>query len=239
MTKSISRLILLITTFIVLAYSQNSDDNNENRTLNYYLDDGKIYSIEEKQSYFNVIIKEIIFCIKAPCIPPIIDTISIRKEEDCKALNLLFEQIFKNSNLKEISIYEEEQLTKDQIDTIFKIFESNNIISKLEYKIINNLEYYNKIYSEKGFSYKMENDSVIYTVAMGRKPSSGYYIDVKKIKIKGNSVIIFIKETSPGKNEGVDDVLTYPIVQVKFNKLPTKITVINYDTNENYSLVYL
>ena len=238
MIKSISKLILLITTFLSLAYSQSSENNNENRTLNYYLD-GKIYSIEEKQSYFNVIIKEIIFCINAPCILPIIDTISISKEEDSKALNLLFEQIFKNSNLKEISIYEEEQLTKDQIDTIFKIFESNNIISKLEYKIINNLDYYNKIYSEKGFSYKMENDSVIYTVAMGRKPSSGYSIDVKKIKIKGNSVIIFIKETSPEKNKGVDDVLTYPIVQVKFNKLPTKITVINYETNENYSLVYL
>ena len=234
-----TKLILIFSTFLILVCSQNSENNNKvSRTLNYYLD-GKIYSIEEKNNYFNIVIKEQVVCVMEPCIPPIIDTISIRKEEDCKALKLLFEEIFKNSNLKEKSIYDGEILTNEQIDIIFKILENNNIISKLEYKIINNLSSYNQKYSQKGFSYETENDSVIYTVAMGEKTTGGYSIDVKKVKIKGNSAIIYVREKIPGENEAVTDAFTYPIVQVKFNKFPTKITVLNYDTNETYSLVYL
>ena len=235
MTKS----ILIFSTFLILVFSQNSEnDNNVSRILNYYLD-GKIYSIEEKNNYFNIVIKEQVVCVMEPCIPPIIDTMSINKEEDCKALKLLFEEIFKNSNLNEKSIYDGELLTNEQKDIIFKILESNNIISKLEYKIINNLSSYNQKYSQKGFSYETKNDSVIYTVAMGEKTTGGYSIDVKKVKIKGNSAIIYVREKIPGENEVVTDAFTYPIVQVKFNKFPTKITVLNYDTNETYSLVNL
>ena len=234
-----TKLILIFSTFLILVSSQNSENNNNvSRTLNYYLD-GKIYSIEEKNNYFNIVIKEQVVCVMEPCIPPIIDTMSINKEEDCKALKLLFEEIFKNSNLKEKSIYDGELLTNEQIDIIFKILENNNIISKLEYKIINNLSSYNQKYSQKGFSYETENDSVIYTVAMGEKTTGGYSIDVKKVKIKGNSAIIYVREKIPGENEVVTDAFTYPIVQVKFNKFPTKITVLNYDTNETYSLIYL
>ena len=235
MTKS----ILIFSTFLILVFSQNSEnDNNVSRTLNYYLD-GKIYSIEEKNNYFNIVIKEQVVCVMEPCIPPIIDTMSINKEEDWKALKLLFEEIFKNSNLNEKSIYDGELLTNEQKDIIFKILENNNIISKLEYKIINNLSCYNQKYSQKGFSYETKNDSVIYTVAMGEKTTGGYSIDVKKVKIKGNSAIIYVREKIPGENEVVTDAFTYPIVQVKFNKFPTKITVLNYDTNETYSLVNL
>ena len=69
---------------------------------------------------------------------------------------------------------------------------------------------------------------------MGRKPTAGYSIDVKEVKIEGDSATIYVIEKSPGKDDMVDDVLTYPIVQVKFNKLPSSVEVLNYETGESF-----
>jgi hypothetical protein len=44
-----------------------------------------------------------------------------------------------------------------------------------------------KQYNERGYYYEKENDTLICTIAMGEKPSGGYYIEIKKVKIKGNS----------------------------------------------------
>ena len=69
---------------------------------------------------------------------------------------------------------------------------------------------------------------------MGEKPSGGYSIGIQKIKIKGNRVSIYISEKVPGKDEDVTDALTYPIVQVKFNHLPSFVEVINYETGDTF-----
>ena len=69
---------------------------------------------------------------------------------------------------------------------------------------------------------------------MGQKPSAGYSIDVKEVKIQGDIATIYVTEKSPKKDEGQDDVLTYPIVQVKFNKMPSNLEVINYETGEKF-----
>ena len=67
---------------------------------------------------------------------------------------------------------------------------------------------------------------------MGEKTSGGYSIEVKEVKIKGDSATIYVTEKSPGKEDIVTDALTYPIVQVKFNKFPSSIEVISYDSGE-------
>ena len=69
---------------------------------------------------------------------------------------------------------------------------------------------------------------------MGEKPTAGYSIEIQKVKIKGNNASIYVSEKVPGKDEMVDDVITYPFVQVKFNHLPYIIEIINYETGENY-----
>ena len=69
---------------------------------------------------------------------------------------------------------------------------------------------------------------------MGEKPTAGYSIEIQKVKIKGNNVSIYVSEKVPGKEEMVDDVITYPIVQIKFNHLPSIIEIIDYETGENY-----
>ena len=69
---------------------------------------------------------------------------------------------------------------------------------------------------------------------MGRRPSAGYSINIKKTKIKGFDVAIYVSEKEPGKGEMVDVVLTYPIVQIKFNSYPHRIEVFNYDNGEEY-----
>ena len=101
----------------------------------------------------------------------------------------------------------------------------------LEYEIINISNYGNMKYEKRGYIYEIKDDSVIYTIAMGKMPTSGYSIDIKKIKIKGNNASIFVTEKIPN---GGDNVLTYPIVQIIFNHLPSSVEVINYETGENY-----
>ena len=207
--------------------------SNETRILNYYNNDGKIYSIEEKENNFTVVIKDQIFCIRAPCIPPIIDEIPIKKKEDCDILRVLFDVIFKDSNIKEKHVFDED-INNEQIEVIIKVLVNNKIISRLEYEIINSLNQYDIKYRERGYFYEIEDDNVIYTIAMGEQARGGYSIDVKKIKIKGNSATIYVTEKVPGKEEAVTDALTYPIVQVKFNQFPSRITILNYETGERF-----
>ena len=217
-------LIILIISFI----SINSQDF---RILNYYHKDGKIYSIEEGEDNFKILTKEVIFCITTPCIPPVLDEKIIENKEDIRSLKLLFDEIFVDSKVKELNAIEGE-LADEQLEIILNVLKKNKIIIILEYKIINNLGQYNGIFRRRGYLYKIEGDSVIYTIAMGEKTSGGYSIEVKEVKIKGDSATIYVTEKSPGKEDIVTNALTYPIVQVKFNKFPSSIEVISYDSGE-------
>ena len=217
-------LIILIISFI----SINSQDF---RILNNYHNDGKIYSIEEGEDNFKILTKEVINCFTTPCIPPVLDEKIIEDKEDIRNLKLLFDEIFIDSKVKELNAIEGE-LADEQLEIILNVLKKNKIIIVLEYKIINNLGQYNGIFRRRGYLYKIEGDSVIYTIAMGEKTSGGYSIEVKEVKIKGDSATIYVTEKSPGKEDIVTDALTYPIVQVKFNKFPSSIEVISYDSGE-------
>ena len=217
-------LIILIISFI----SINSQDF---RILNYYHNDGKIYSIEEGEDNFKILTKEVINCFTTPCIPPVLDEKIIEDKEDIRNLKLLFDEIFIDSKVKELNAIEGE-LADEQLEIILNVLKKNKIIIVLEYKIINNLGQYNGIFRRRGYLYKIEGDSVIYTIAMGEKTSGGYSIEVKEVKIKGDSATIYVTEKSPGKEDIVTNALTYPIVQVKFNKFPSSIEVISYDSGE-------
>ena len=219
---------LLLSALIIVCLSSEVE-----RILNYY-HEGRIFSVEEHEENVKVVIKQIIHCKEgSPCIPPIIDVVSIKNEEDNHALKELFDELFKDSNKKERSVFDD-QLSARQFRIISNIFQRNNILNILEYKIINNLNQYNKEYKERGYIFEEENDGVTYIISMGQKPSSGYSIDIKKVKIKGEIVTIYVNEKVPGREEMVDDVITYPIVQIKFNHLPSEVTILNYDSGDKF-----
>ena len=70
---------------------------------------------------------------------------------------------------------------------------------------------------------------------MGQMYSGGYSINIKEVKTEGDIATIYVEEKSPGKDEIVTDALTYPIIQVKFYQIPSRIKILNYDTGESFS----
>ena len=188
---NLKSIICIFSLLIISVFSQISD--NKNRTLNYYLN-SLIFSIEEKENYFDIVIQPQIYCIRAPCIPPVINTISVKNEEDCKTLKSLFNEIINETNAMGRPISDDD-LTKEQIDKIFKVFENNNVSQALKYKIIKNLGYYESKYSKRGFY--TEANGLNYTIASGQRSSGGYTIEINKVKIKGTQVTIYVKESKP------------------------------------------
>ena len=208
--------------------SSKDTNNLAERTLNYIVN-YKIYSIEQKNKNFKIITKNQIVCIKAPCNPQIIGVKSITDNEDIESLKTLFEEIFKN-NIEKVKNVFDKDLKDEQIETIYDILENNDIINELTYEIIEVKEENNNLYSAKGYSFSKKRDYVIYTISMGEQPHSGFSISIEKVEIEGNSATIYVKENLPNHrdNIGFDDVLLlYPTAKVKFNRLPSKVKVIN------------
>lgn len=214
--------IFIISLFVI--NSQDTDTNKDIRILNYYYSDGKIYSIEEREQNFLVKIKEVIFCFTTPCIPPILDEIKIEDNENCQDLKALFDEILKDSEIKEKNLIDEE-LTAEQREIIIDFLQNNQIISEIKYKIGKGLVGYSQEYEERGFIYEIHDDYALCTIFAGMKPSAGYLIEVEKIKVKGDKVIIYAFEVKP--EGGADTVVTYPYVEVSFYlKMPSIIEVI-------------
>lgn len=231
-----TRLSLILNIFIILFIFINSQESYK-RVLNYYHTDNRIYSIEENEVNFRMLIKENVDCVMEPCILPILEEQTIENKDLCFLLRYLFDKIFENfdTDTKEITV-KYQDLTLELKLIILNFLEKMNIFSTLEYEILpQNIN--NKKYIKRGYTYELENESVIYTIAMGQMPSSGYSIEIEKVKIKKDNALIYVSEKVPGINEGVDTVLTYPIAQVKFNHLPSSVEVINYDTGEEYKFL--
>ena len=113
------------------------------------------------------------------------------------------------------------------------VLEKNKIILKIKYEILSNSDQYNNKFKDRGYTYEVDDksESAIYTIAMGEKPSGGYSIEIKKVKINRDTATIYVSEKVPDKNEVVTEALTYPIVQIKFNFLPSFVEIINSETN--------
>lgn len=71
------------------------------------------------------------------------------------------------------------------------------------------------------------------------KNSGGYSIIIKNIDIINDDelVQIFVEESSPGAEQMVPDVITYPCAKVKFNQKPKNLFIINDETLEEFKEV--
>ena len=226
------KLILLAISLIALF----AQDSAQSLTLTYYHTDAKAYSIIKEEDKFKIRIEEVVNCFVEPCIFPILDEKPIVDEEDCEKLQQLFLDIFEGSdvNLKTVNDLEPEQL-----EIIFEVFENNNVFSELKYEIVNQNEYYLSQYRERGYTYQKLNDTYICIIAMGERRTGGYSISIKKVKIKGNSVTIYVTEKSPGPFDIVTQAFTYPKVTIKFNKKPEQTEVVDYETGEKFDQIGL
>lgn len=99
-------------------------------------------------------------------------------------------------------------------------------------------EKYNSRYSKRGYYVeKNNNDKVIVTVAMGEKGTSGYTISVDKINIIEGGVEIYVEETYPPKDSNVLTVITYPIIQIEFEKMPEYVKVRSTDDFQDFEII--
>ena len=230
-------LLAIIAFAIVMAVVLTKNKNK--RTLNYY-EHLRIYSIVENKKNFDLFIKYIVFCIRTPCNPSIEKTIKINDKEDYDLLKSLFDEKFKDNNEKEKRI-DDENLTEDQIEIFLDILEKYTNYSRLEYEIIKDGDeqkiYYNSTFSKRGYYQTMNREENIYTISLGEKPNNGYTIDVSNLDIYGNSAKIFIEEGTPEEGKIYPDIIAYPIIQVKFNKDPINVTVINEKTGDIFPFI--
>ena len=201
-----------------------------NKTTLDYIKYNYIYSIHEKETYYEIIIKNQPKCDKVPCDPHIVETIKIYDKEGCDMLNYLFDDIF-NKDEKEKTV-NDENLTEEQLEIILEILEKYANISQLKYEIIKDEDNFNSTYSERGYSYVINSETTIFTISLGKKPNQGYTIDISKIEINGNSAKIYIEEGTPIIGKSYSQVIVYPIIGVKFNKIPENILIKNGKTGD-------
>ena len=94
------------------------------------------------------------------------------KGYDTKNMSIVFDEIFKDTDIHEISVKNEE-LTEKQNEIILKFLDDHKIAYKLQYEIINNVNYYNQTYKERGYSYEFTDNGLVITISMGEKPTRG------------------------------------------------------------------
>ena len=160
----------------------------------------------------------------------------IKDKQEIENLTTLFNEVFNNTKEKEKRV-EENQLTNEQKEIINTVFKNNEIIIiKINYEILNNASSYDDKYSERGYYIEKMNDtdSVILTIALGMKNSGGYSITIKYFSITFDTghVIVHFEETSPGSEQIVSDTITYPCLQIKFDKEPYSYHIINTEKSE-------
>ena len=216
------RYIIFILSFIVI----NSEEYK--RTLNYEYESGIITPINEKNNgRFEIDIVEY-----EDMSLPAFGWTFINDINDINNLTIIFDEIFKDSDKQKINVKSNE-LTEKQNENILKILDKYHVVYQLRYEVINNLNNNNKTYEQKGYTYEYDNGHK-FTIAMGEKPTGGYSINIRKTKIKKLDIIIYVSEKEPGIGEIVTEALTYPITQIKLNTYPSKIQIVNYDTDEVY-----
>ena len=183
----------------------------------HYVTSNHEYTIKPKKNNIEVSEIEIPKCLKESCEPKK-RTIKLEKEHQ-----ELIEELFENE--KEITINENNlpEKQKEIITSIIK--EEIPKEDELTYNIVSSNQH-NANYSQRGYYIEKQNDgSVMITIAMGKKNSGGCSISINRIKTNNGEALISVKESYPSKNELTTTVITYPITQVVFNKMPQKITV--------------
>ncbi|NLL57026.1 MAG: protease complex subunit PrcB family protein [Firmicutes bacterium] len=69
-------------------------------------------------------------------------------------------------------------------------------------------------------------------ISAGEKPTGGYSINIDSLTLQNNTLKVVVKEQEPAAEDGVIQVITYPLVVVKMYDLIEGIYVIDEDNEE-------
>ena len=87
--------------------------------------------------------------------------------------------------------------------------------------------------AEKGYKvFNAEAEQAYVLITAGEKRTGGYGIEVVSVQNTDNTTRIIVKETSPGEDDMVTKVLTYPYTAVKISDLKEIVTVYNTEGDQ-------
>lgn len=224
------KLSLLVSFYILLNTIIFASSSSRYLEFDY---ESSTFGINENENNYEVEIRKgTNYCIKAPCNQNVLDKIKITNKEDMDNLKIVFDDILSKENIN-ITTYND--LTSKQKEIIKNVFDRNNIF----YTIINDLNQHNKQYDKRGYYYDEDEKQyrTFITIAMGEKPNGGYSIDVAKIEMNEEGVTIYVNENKPEEGAITTSVMTYPVVQIKFNFISNRITIVNNETGEKFPLL--
>ena len=214
--------------------SKKITDNSKeiNRTVKYY-NGNMIYEIKQQNNRFTIVVQEQVQCIQAPCDPIKVDQFDISLVESINKLKEIFDYVFSDSSKTEISISDTDLKVED-LNILKNILFNKGNTAKLTYKVLG--EDQNSKFMQKGYAVTKGNDSTIITVALGKRKTGGYSIKVTNVDIEGDNVTIYVEEKQPYPGDTVTQAITYPSVNIEFNKTPVNITVYG-PNNDKYPLI--
>lgn len=116
--------------------------------------------------------------------------------------------------------------------------------SKIKYEQIKNEEnippniksIIESLKKKRGFAYFQEDEDTILFISMGEKNTAGYEIKVKSIEAVGDTVKVIVSEKTPGKDEIVAQVITYPYTIVRVEGIVKSFKVVN-EKGEEFNLL--
>lgn len=72
---------------------------------------------------------------------------------------------------------------------------------------------------------------------MSERSTGGYSINIKKVKMKGDLLTVYVTEKEPLEGEIVTESVTYPIVQMNLNTLLFLRDILNYEMRGKLSRI--
>lgn len=223
------KILFIIILLLVLCGCNNKKElkiDNYNIEFNYNYSK---YNIETKDNKIHITKYHIVQCVKSPCNPIYDKDFDLELTKEYKEF---IENLFKNKNTKSISIYKD-MLNNDQIKVLSDIIKDDIPLNDILFKV-NKTDNYNSKYKEKGYYInKISDDKVLVTISAGTKNTGGYSLELDKIHTNSiGNTYIYVKEISPNDGDTVTQAITYPTIEIEFNKMPNHLTVIDNNNIE-------
>ena len=193
------------------------------------------YDITAKENKMVVDKNEVIYCIQAPCPPRHVESFKVKYTNEYRKL---IDDLFEGTEEKSITITES-KLSDEQTEVLHKLIKYEPTVTKTKTTELTTFpaEVYVEKYEKRGVYVQESDDKFIITVAMGRRSTGGYSISIDHTEEDGDSMHVYVKETSPGPGEVVTQAITYPTVKFELDDYPENLIITNVDTGSEYKLI--
>jgi len=224
-------IALGITLFFIFGLKEK-DNPSEQYTINYYVGYWE-YVIKTKANKLIVTKNEVIQCIKAPCPPRKVDSFKVKYTDEYRKL---IDELFEGKEEKTITVSTSD-LSDEQTIVLNKLVKYEPTTPKTTEPTTYPAEVYVEKYEKRGFYVLESNDKYIITIAMGKRNTGGYSISIDHTEFEGDTLHIYVKETSPNPADTVTQVISYPTVKYELDEYPENVIVTNVDNGSEFKLI--